>query len=1365
MASRRQHARRGSAPEETYLTRFNRAARARRLEAVIPEHEGESLLGPSLSRPVGILTRVGSGPSLASTPTPTLSLAPDPTPAPVPEQPPRQRTTRSNSQPYHRYAADNDAMDEMENMFRAPEERTDFASLVTEETEVKPAKRFSEDDFQGHFRENQYAKPHEPLKPVATKKKKKKSEDESGKKEEPSRAGQPSIPEDGDEPDEDEDEPSAEAPGQPRQVPTLVVTDEAPQVDGRGAYAPDADDKDSRVQFEVGQDPGEEEEEAGAATASPGHRERKHRRHRHVEDPAGRRVPGSERRPRRTSTGHGPLDDEDASGHLDDISSHRFEEAGHRRHKVKKKEDRNIMNVVHLGDINTGQTLLLGKKEFDHTPHDMYVQMDELTATENESEWQETARWIKYEEDVEPGADRWGKPHLTSLSFQSLMNLRRCLEKGTILLDVEEHDSVAISHRITTQLVSDDHIKQQDFGAVMRTLLLRRQNVADHTARGLRNYMSNRNLSRITLQSLADMRNNSSARSLSDAGKDKSRKNSLSVMSSSHGQIPRHNSFKSPQEIGGESITSNEDLRRFMAHHNILRRLAPGTEAFSVNVGRVDFAEGPVAAFVRLAEGTYLPGITEMPLPVRFIFFLVGPHDAFEDYNETGRAFATLMSSPAFHEAAYKAEGRNDLMWAFKEFLDDTLVLPPIDWTANPDVLDVHELQLRSREIQERKREKLALLERRREGSTSGAWGASGPAGDGGAAGDGGPPPPGDKEKLELVDDPLVRQGRPFAGFIRDIKRRYPFYLSDFKDGLSGAVLSAAFFIFFAALAGAITFGGLMMDKTELQIGISETLISTSIAGIVFALLSCQPLIIIGTTGPVLLFDEALFQFAESNGLEFLPMRVWIAIWMLVISLILVGLEGSVLVKKFTRFTTEIFSSLISILFIFESLAKLATVFINHPLLANYCADPLFLRSLSLIVPGLESTEPENGTTQLNSSAPLDGSERTEWSNGSAPLLDAPLTAPKNQPNTALLSLLLMFGTFAIAQYLRFFRNSKFLGRRVRRMLGDFGVPIAILLMVGADMLIPQVFTQRLEVPSGLTPSDPDLRGWFISPLGLRQGTSWVAIVGALPAAGLIFIVIYMETMVCELIMAKPERNLQKGTGFHVDIVLISLINLMSALIGAPWMCAATIRSVSHAAALTVMSSTYAPGEKPKMIGVYEQRLSALLVSILLGLSVALSAVLGMIPVAVVFGVFMYMGVSSMSGVQMLERCVLFLKPVKHHPDENYVKRVRTWRMHLFTVIQLACLGGLLGIKFTPAAIGFPFFLALLIPLRLVVLPRLFTPVELCALDGDGEMEPAEDADFYEEAHTMPAAASAPNFYNNSSLQLLRVPSSLNPKV
>ena len=59
-------------------------------------------------------------------------------------------------------------------------------------------------------------------------------------------------------------------------------------------------------------------------------------------------------------------------------------------------------------------------KDIDHTPHDLFVEMDELV----NNEWVEQARWIKYEEAREPGAERWGKPHVSTLSFHSLINLR-----------------------------------------------------------------------------------------------------------------------------------------------------------------------------------------------------------------------------------------------------------------------------------------------------------------------------------------------------------------------------------------------------------------------------------------------------------------------------------------------------------------------------------------------------------------------------------------------------------------------------------------------------------------------------------------------------------------------------------------------------------------------------------------------------------------------------------------------------------------------------------------------------------------------------------------------------------------------------
>ena len=63
--------------------------------------------------------------------------------------------------------------------------------------------------------------------------------------------------------------------------------------------------------------------------------------------------------------------------------------------------------------------------ERDKTPKSLFVEMDVL----KEDVWQEQARWIKFEEDLMEGADRWGNPHVSSLSFHSLINLRLVLER------------------------------------------------------------------------------------------------------------------------------------------------------------------------------------------------------------------------------------------------------------------------------------------------------------------------------------------------------------------------------------------------------------------------------------------------------------------------------------------------------------------------------------------------------------------------------------------------------------------------------------------------------------------------------------------------------------------------------------------------------------------------------------------------------------------------------------------------------------------------------------------------------------------------------------------------------------------------
>ena len=68
----------------------------------------------------------------------------------------------------------------------------------------------------------------------------------------------------------------------------------------------------------------------------------------------------------------------------------------------------------------------------------MFSELEELILNNDGCyEWKETARWVRFEEDVEEGSNRWSKPHVSSLSLHSLMELRNLILKGTVFLDLE----------------------------------------------------------------------------------------------------------------------------------------------------------------------------------------------------------------------------------------------------------------------------------------------------------------------------------------------------------------------------------------------------------------------------------------------------------------------------------------------------------------------------------------------------------------------------------------------------------------------------------------------------------------------------------------------------------------------------------------------------------------------------------------------------------------------------------------------------------------------------------------------------------------------------------------------------------------
>ncbi|PNI70636.1 SLC4A3 isoform 5 [Pan troglodytes] len=179
-----------------------------------------------------------------------------------------------------------------------------------------------------------------------------------------------------------------------------------------------------------------------------------------------------------------PTDEAEAqmlgSADLDDMKSHRLEDnPGVRRHLVKKpsRTQGGRGSPSGLAPILRRKKK---KKKLDRRPHEVFVELNELMLDRSqEPHWRETARWIKFEEDVEEETERWGKPHVASLSFRSLLELRRTIAHGAALLDLEQTTLPGIAHLVVETMIVSDQIRPEDRASVLRTLLLKHSHPND----------------------------------------------------------------------------------------------------------------------------------------------------------------------------------------------------------------------------------------------------------------------------------------------------------------------------------------------------------------------------------------------------------------------------------------------------------------------------------------------------------------------------------------------------------------------------------------------------------------------------------------------------------------------------------------------------------------------------------------------------------------------------------------------------------------------------------------------------------------------------------------------------------------------
>ncbi|XP_072249572.1 sodium bicarbonate cotransporter 3-like isoform X2 [Leuresthes tenuis] len=979
-------------------------------------------------------------------------------------------------------------------------------------------------------------------------------------------------------------------------------------------------------------------------------------------------------------------------------SRRRHRHRGHRHHRKRRdRSDREDGCESPSYDTPSQRVqFILGTEDDDeeHMPHDLFTELDELAFREGDfREWKETARWLKFEEDVEDGGERWSKPYVATLSLHSLFELRSCILNGTVLLDMRANTIEDIADMVIDSMLASGQL-EEGVREKVREAMLRRHH-----------HQNEKKLSnRIPL-----------VRSFADIGK----KHSDSHLLERNGLLASPQSAPGNLDIsknaenrinGGSRENSTVDFSK--VDMNFMKKIPPGAEASNVLVGEVDFLERPIIAFVRLSPAVLLTGLTEVPVPTRFLFLLLGPFGKGPQYHEIGRSIATLMTDEIFHDVAYKAKDRNDLLSGIDEFLDQVTVLPPGEWDPSIRIEP-------PKSVPSQEKRKMPTLPNGSAHSSETV-----------------------KEAEHDAGPELQRTGRIFGGLVNDIRRKAPFLWSDVRDAVSLQCLASILFLYCACMSPVITFGGLLGEATKGNISAIESLFGASLTGVAYSLFAGQPLTILGSTGPVLVFEKILFKFCSDFSLSYLSLRTSIGLWTAFLCILLVATDASSLVCYITRFTEEAFAALICIIFIYEALEKLVHLGELFPINMHNHLDNLTFYTCQCSPPANASAEVQRAWSSKNLTS--DGIEWEQLSTEDCRALNGELVGAAcghggpYVPDVLFWSVILFFTTFFLSSFLKQFKTKRYFPTKVRSTISDFAVFLTIMIMVLVDYLVG-VPSPKLNVPDRFEPTSKH-RGWLISPLGPNPW--WTLLAAAVPAL-LCTILIFMDQQITAVIVNRKENKLKKGCGYHLDLLVVALMLGVCSIMGLPWFVAATVLSISHVNSLKVESECAAPGEQPKFLGIREQRVTGFMIFVLMGCSVFMTSALKFIPMPVLYGVFLYMGASSLKGIQvglrrrpsapplaasqrltrsalcffqLFDRIKLFGMPAKHQPDLIYLRYVPLWKVHVFTVVQLSCLIVLWTIKASAAAVIFPMMVLALVFIR-KLLDFCFTKRELSWLD------------------------------------------------
>jgi hypothetical protein len=311
--------------------------------------------------------------------------------------------------------------------------------------------------------------------------------------------------------------------------------------------------------------------------------------------------------------------------------------------------------------------------------------------------------------------------------------------------------------------------------------------------------------------------------------------------------------------------------------------------------------------------------------------------------------------------------------------------------------------------------------------------------------------------------------------------------------------------------------------------------------------------------------------------------------------------------------------------------------------------------------------------------------------------------------------------------------SSFFCNDLVRNLIADFAVILSLLIWTGVSYAFPSIQLEKLKVPQKFEPTfqcctstcdsgwpqdcedqaEPwGTRPWIVN-LGELNGVTWVPFMAAGPAI-LAFLLVYLDNGITWHLVNHPSNKLCHGEAYNYDIILSGFFNIVNAILGLPPLVATTVPCIVHVNSLSVKD------RDGNILEVQETRLTHFFSHMLIALSVLALDALRLLPLPVLYGVFLFMGLSSLGGIQMWHRFLLFFQQPEKYPETVYTKYMSKGRIHLYTVMQMCFFGLVFFVQnFKPIAIAFPFMTMLCIPGRLFLFSRVFEGWELLLLDGD----------------------------------------------